>query len=115
MEDVTHVRKVSPYVDIIAAATNTLIHTLSQGRTGPIRKVHLHNLTGAAVVVTFGELILGVWTQRQPGIYCVTPGSLQIGELDLPAFAYETDIYARSTAAGPATPMSVQIEVEEIG
>ena len=115
MENVTSVRKVAPYVNIVAPAANTLVHILSQGRTGRIKKIHLHNLTGAVDVVTLGEVIGGVWTQRQPGVHSAFPGSLQIGEFDLPAFEYETDVYARSGGAGAATPMSIQIEIEEIG
>jgi hypothetical protein len=102
-------------VQIAAAATNTLVHTLSTGRTAKIKKIMLMNNTGVNDTVTFGELVAGAWTQRLPAIYVLTPFDEQISEWEIPEFIFQSDIYARSAGAGAATPEDVLIEVEEIG
>jgi len=115
MEEPTRTRKTSPLVSIAAAAANTLIYTLSQGRTAKIKKIMLMNNTGVNDTVIFGELVLGVWTPRMPAVYVLTPFDEQLHEWQIPAFGFQSDIYARSATAGVGTTEDVQIEVEEIG
>ena len=116
-EKPTSIRKANSQglVQIVAAATNTLVHTLSQGRTARIKKIMLMNLTGADDTVVFGEMVGGVWTPRLPGIYVLTPFDEQISEWEVPDFIFESAIFARSATAGAATPEQVLLEVEEIG
>lgn len=102
-------------VQIAAAAANTLVHTLGQGRTAKIKKITLMNNTGVNDVVTFGEVVAGVWTQRLPGISVLTPFDEQLSEWEIPEFMFETNIFARSATAGVGTTEDVLIEVEEIG
>jgi len=115
MEKVTSIRKTSQLVNIVAAAANTLIYTLSQGRTARIKKIMLMNNTGVNDTVTFGELIAAAWTPRMPEIYVLTPFDEQLGEWEIPQYEFCSDIYARSANAGAVAPMSVLIEVEEVG
>jgi len=102
-------------VQIAAAAANTLIHTLSQGRTAKIKKIMLMNNTGVNDTVIFGELVAGAWTPRLPAIYVLTPFDEQLSEWEVPEFIFESAIYARSATAGAGTTEDVLIEVEEIG
>ena len=113
----TSIRKANSQglVQIAAAAANTLIHTLGQGRTAKIKKIILMNNTGVNDNVVFGELVAGVWTPRLPAIYVLTPFDEQISEWELPEFIFESAIYARSATAGVGTTEDVLIEVEEIG
>jgi hypothetical protein len=113
----TSIRKANSQglVQIAAPATNTLIHTLSTGRTAKIKKIMLMNNTGANDTVTFGELVGGVWTPRLPGIYVLTPFDAQLNEWEVPEFIFESAIYARSATAGAGTTMDVLLELEEIG
>lgn len=114
MKEPTKTRHTSDLVSITAVATNTLIYTLSQGRTAKIKKIMLMNNTGANDTVVFGEVIAGVWTPRLPAIYVLQPFDEQLHEWQIPAYEFETDIYARSANALAATTMDVSIEVEEI-
>ena len=116
-EKPTSIRKANSQglVQIVAPAANTLIHTLSQGRTAKIKKIMLMNLTGVDDTVVFGELVGGVWTPRLPGIYVLAPFDEQISEWEVPDFIFESAIFARSATAGAATPEQVLLEVEEIG
>ena len=115
MVNVTSIRKTSQLVSIAAAATDTLIHALSQGRTAKIKKIMLMNNTGANDTVIFGELIAAVWTPRLPEIYILTPFDEQLGEWEIPQYEFCSDIYARSANAGVGTTLDVMIEVEECG
>jgi len=115
MEHVTSIRKTSQLVLIAAAATDTLIYTLSQGRTAKIKKIMLMNNTGVNDTVIFGELIAAAWTPRLPEIYILTPFDEQLGEWEIPQYEFCSDIYARSAGAGVGTTLDVLIEVEEIG
>ena len=115
MEEPTKTRQTSDLVSIAAAAANTLIYTLSQGRTAKIKKIMLMNNTGANDTVVFGEVILGVWTPRLPAVYVLTPFDEQLGEWEIPEYEFETNIFARSANAGVGTTLDVTIEVEEIG
>jgi len=115
MEEPTKTRHTSDLVQIAAPAANTLIYTLSQGRTAKIKKIMLLNNTGANDTVVFGEVIGGVWTPRLPAVYVLTPFDEQLGEWEIPEYEFETNIWARSANAGVGTTMDVSIEVEEIG
>jgi len=115
MEKVTSIRKTSQLVLIAAAATDTLIYTLSQGRTARIKKIMLMNNTGVNDTVIFGEVIAAAWTPRMPAIYVLTPFDEQLGEWEIPQYEFCSDIYARSAGAGVGTTLDVMIEVEEVG
>jgi hypothetical protein len=115
MEKVTSIRKTSQLVLIAAAAANTLIYSLSQGRTARIKKIMLMNNTGVNDQVVFGELVAGVWTPRLPAVYVLTPFDEQLHEWQIPQFEFQSNIYARSATAGVGTTEDVLIEVEEIG
>ncbi len=109
------IRETSGIVNIVAAATDTLIFTLGVGITARIKKIMLMNNTGANDLVTFGELVAAAWTPRLPDIYILTPFDEQLGEWEIPAFEFTSNIYARSATAGAVTTESVCIEVELIG
>lgn len=109
------VRKVSRLVSIVAAATNTLIYTITTGRTARIKKIMLMNNTGVNDQVIFGEVIAGAWTPRMPAVYVLTPFDEQLDEWQIPQFEFETNIWARSAGAGAITTMDVLIEVDEVG
>jgi len=115
MDKVTSIRKTSQLVQIAAPAANTLIYTISQGRTARIKKIMLMNNTLANDTVIFGELVAGVWTPRMPAIYVLTPFDEQLGEWEIPQYEFQSDIYARSATAGVGTTEDALIEVEEIG
>jgi len=115
MEKVTGIRKTSQLVAIAAPAANTLIHTLSQGRTARIKKIMLMNNTGVNDTVVFGELVGGVWTPRMPAVYVLTPFDEQLDEWQIPQYEFQSDIYARSAGAGVGTTEDCLIEVEEVG
>ena len=115
MKKPTRTRHTSDLVSIAAAAANTLIYTLSQGRTAKIKKIMLMNNTGANDTIVFGEVIGGVWTPRLPAVYVLTPFDEQLHEWQIPEYEFETNIFARSASAGVGTTLDVTIEVEEIG
>ena len=114
MKEVTHVRKTSQLVHIIAPATSTQIFILSQGATAKIKKVMLMNITGVNDTVTFGTNVGGVWAAMMPAFYILTPFSENWSEWEIPAIMFETDIWAQSVGAGALVPMDCLIEVDEI-
>ena len=114
MKSLTHVRKTSQLVQIVAAATETQIYILSAGATAKIKKIMLMNNTGVNDVVTFGTNVGLVWAQTMPGIYVLTPFDEQLNEWEIPEYTFETDIWAQSAGAGAATTMDILIEVDEI-
>ena len=118
MDKVTSIRKTSDLVHIIAAATPTLIYTLSQGRTAKIKKVMLMNYTAANDFVTFGEGAGIAFVPGMPAIVAVANLDEQLGEWDIPQYEFETNIYAQvpaGSAVGALTPLDVLVETEEIG
>ena len=115
MDEPTRTRHTSDLVQIAAAAANTLIYTISPGRTAKIKKLMLMNNTGINDTVVFGEVIGGVWTPRLPAVYVLTPFDEQLGEWEIPEYEFETNIWARSANAGVGTTLDITIEVEEIG
>ena len=108
-------RETSGIVSIAAAGAEALIFTLGTGRTARIKKIMLMNNTGVNDQVIFGELVAAVWTPRLPAIYILTPFDEQLGEWEIPAFEFTSDIYARSATAGAVTTEDVIIELELIG
>jgi len=115
LQEPTSTRKTSQLVHIVAVATDTLIYTLSQGRTAKIKKIMLMNNTLANDQVVFGELIAAAWTPRLPAIYVLTPFDEQLGEWEIPQYEFQSNIYARSANAGVGTTLDVLIEVSETG
>ena len=109
------IRATSELVNIEAAATDTLIFTLGVGRTARIKKIMLMNNTGVNDTVIFGELVAAAWTPRLPAIYILTPFDEQLGEWEIPAFEFTSNIYVRSATAGAVTTEDCLIEVELIG
>lgn len=109
------VRATSALVSIAAAAAEALIYTLRTGRTARIKKIMLMNNTGAPDTVIFGELVAAAWTPRLPAIYVINPFDEQLGEWEIPAFEFTSDIYARSATAGVGTTEDIIIELELSG
>lgn len=117
MDEPTKIRHTSQLVHINAAATNTLVYTLSQGRTAKIKKIMLMNNTANVDHVIFGEVVGVTWTPRLPAVYVLAGFDEQLHEWQIPQFKFTSDIYARGDSAGlaPGTPEDIIIEVEEIG
>lgn len=111
------IRKVSDLVHIVAATTPTLIYTLSEGRTAKIKKVMLMNNTAVNDFVTFGQGAGGAFVAHMPAIVVIANLDGDMGELELPEYEFEANIYAQvpvgSVVTG-GTPVDVQIEVDEI-
>ena len=76
------------------------------------------NNTAVNDFVTFGEGAGLAFVAAMPAIVAVANLDEQLDELDLPAYEFETNIYAQvpagSVVAGGA-PVDVLVEVEEIG
>lgn len=120
MEKRPVVRKTATLTPIVAAGLGgqQIVHALSIGRTAVIRKVACYNGQAADVVVEIGtwDAILTVWTRRLPRIRVVAGFGGGLDERECPEFEFETNIFARSSAAGAAAlAVDVQVTVDEVG
>ena len=109
------IRATSELVNIDGVLAQDLIYTLGTDIKVRIKKIMLMNNTGVNDTVIFGELVAAAWTPRLPAIYILTPFDEQLGEWEIPAFEFTSDIYARSATAGVGTTEDVTIEIELIG
>jgi len=99
----------------IAANSGVLLHALSAGRTGIVRKLHIMNRTAGQVTVSLGVGLLGAFVASLPGFVVPSGMDLELVEADLVPLEFTANITVASSAAG-AAPLDVQVsgEVEEI-
>ena len=122
------IRKTSAMASIVAAATTTLLHAITPGRTAIVRKVMWNNRNGTTGRLQIGSTdsatggVGGVFAQRLPEIFMPAGQSGVLTEEDLPNYEFRslvdvnTDIVAQSTVGAAATAdPQVIIEVEELG
>jgi len=103
-------------VSIVAAATPTVIYQVTTGRTAKFMKLLVYSGQAADILLEIGEMVAAVFTRRLPRLRCIAGMNLNVGELELPAFEFETDIYGQASAAAAApNDVEVMVEVEEIG
>ena len=120
------VRRTSAMASITVAATTTLIHQITPGRTAIIRKIMWANRNAATGRLRFGSTDAaaggagGVYAQRIPEIFIGAGLSGELTEEDLPNYEFRTlvdvntDIVAQSSVAAVApNDIQVTIEVEE--
>lgn len=105
------------FVSIVAvgAGGEQVAHVLSTGfNQCRITKI-LYFTNQAGAVLTIGQNVAAVWTQRLPSINLVGGVAGCIPEEELPYFFFTDDIRIRSSAAAVA-PNEVQVllEVEEV-
>jgi len=116
----TGIRVSSGRVNIAAAATPTLVHTIPAGRTAIIRKIIWSEMAGLAGDLQIGHGAGAAWVQDMPNIDAPANmlGTLEQGEIPAVEFRPHTagltdqQIYARTTAS---TNLDIQVEVEELG
>lgn len=103
------IRKSLPFASIVVAATDTLLYTLTTGRTFIVRKLHIVNHAVGAQVFVHLTNVGGA--QLMPGWYVPNNTDLELTEEDITALEFTASLYARSSAAA-AAPNEVQIAVE---
>jgi hypothetical protein len=114
MSTLTGIRKASPAVSIVAAATPTALYTLSPGRIARIRKIMWRNNNGAPAVLDIGTGLGGAWAQILPSIDMPAGINGSMTEDEIPAIEFVANITAQSSAAAAApNDIELQIEVEE--
>lgn len=113
---------------ITAAATTTMLHQVTPGRTAKIRKLIWNNRNAATGKLRIGSTDSatggtgGVFTQRIPEVHMPAGQHGTLTEEELAGYEFRlladvnTDIVAQSTV-GAASPNDVQVqaEVEEFG
>jgi len=110
------VRITKPRVSITAAATATLVHQVTSGRTAILKKLMWYNGQSADVILEIGTYDGATFTRRLPRIRAITRQHDGLSELECPEFEFESDIYAQASAAADA-PNDVEViaVVTEIG
>ena len=126
------IRVTSRLVSIVAAATSTVLWTISTDKRAIVKKIWYNNRTGVNTQLRIGyiDVVAAAFQQCTPDILMVAGFDGQITEDELPIFGNTPEgfvadaavaagctgvIVAQSVAAG-AAPLDVQvvIEVEEI-
>lgn len=116
----TGIRIPTARVNIAAAATPTLVHTIPAGRTAVIRKILFSELAGITGDIQIGHGAAATYVQDIPNIDAPAnlTGILEADEiparefLPSPAGTTTQDIYVRTTMS---TSLDIQLEVEEFG
>jgi len=110
------VRITRPRVSITAAATATLVHQVTSGRTAILKKLMWYNGQSADVILEIGTFAGNTFSRRLPRIRAIAGHHDGLDELMCPNFEFEVDIYAMASAAGAAPgDIEVQCEVAEVG
>ena len=97
-------RRVSEVVSVGTSATKVM--SQGAGKIMKLKKVWAYNSGGSAATFNFCD---SGGTAKTPSISVNAGSHVVIGELDLPEYTFESDIYAVASASG----ISLMIEVEE--
>ena len=110
------VRITKPRVSITAAATATLVHQVTSGRTAILNKLMWYNGQSADVILEIGIFDGSTFTRLLPRIKAIAGQHGGLNDRMCPNVEFEVDIYAMASAAGAApSDVEVQCEVTEIG
>lgn len=100
------VRRTSEVKDVETSATKIL--GVTDEKIVKLKKIWAHNTATSDITFYFCD---SGGTQKTPNIKVIAGQTLFVSELELPEYAFESDIYALASATG----LKLMIEVEESG
>lgn len=103
--------KSSARISIVAAASGTLVYSLSAGRTARIVKIKGYNGQAAPITLTFGTGLAGAFVQSMSPLYVVNGMDFEFTEDQIPDMEFVASITASASAAA-AAPNDIQVEIE---
>ena len=117
------VRLQGPVVAIIAAGNGGGLPVFQQStfaaqigtRTFRIKRIKGLNQAGVDTLVHIGTGIAGAIVDVIPPLWTFSTLNFDFVEADLPEVEVNADLMAWAVAAGAGTPVTIQVEVEEIG